>query len=117
MTVKEAIARADALRPNTFGEEQKAAWVLDLEGQLAEMFGVEPPRADEWPERDTVLMVPHPHDEIYQLLLICRIDYYNQDMALYANDQAFYTAALKELKAWFRRTHRPEDTGRNWRVM
>lgn len=115
MTVKEAMKRADALRMNTVSNEQKAAWVSDLDGQLAEMFGIEPP-ANNWPEEDRVLLVPSPHDEIYQLYLICKIDYYNQEMNLYANDMAIYNAALAEAQAWYRRRHRPTCAG-NWRVM
>ena len=114
MTVKEAVKRADALRMNTVSEEQKAAWVCDLDGQLAEMFGVEQP-ANTWPE-DRVLLMPSPHEEIYQLYLICKIDYYNQEMKLYANDLAIYNTALAEAQAWYRRTHRPASSG-NWSVM
>lgn len=114
MTVKEAVKRADALRMNTVSEEQKAAWVHDLDGQLAEMFGVVPP-ANNWPE-DRELLMPSPHEEIYQLYLICKIDYYNQEMKLYANDLAIYNAALAEAQAWYRRNHRPRCDG-NWRVM
>ena len=114
MTVKEAVKRADALRMNTVSEEQKAAWVNDLDGQLAELFGVEPP-ANNWPE-DRVLLMPAPHEEIYQLYLICKIDYYNQEMTLYTNDLAIYNSALAEAQAWCRRNHRPASSG-NWRVM
>ena len=114
MTVKEVVKRADALRMNTITEEQKAAWVCDLDGQLAEMFGVAPP-ADNWPE-DRKLLMPSPHEDIYQLYLICKIDYYNQEMKLYANDLAIYNAALAEAQAWYRRNHRPRCDG-NWRVM
>ena len=115
MTVKEAVKRADALRMNTVSDEQKAEWVLDLDGQLAEMFGVSVPK-NEWPEKDAVLLMPAPHEEIYQLYLICKIDYYNQEMSLYANDLVFYNAALAEAKAWYRRHHRPV-CNRNWKVM
>lgn len=114
MTVKETIKRADALRMNTVSEEQKAAWVSDLDGQLAEMFGIEPP-ANNWPQ-DRELLLTAPHEEIYQLYLICKIDYYNQEMKMYANDLAFYKAALAEAQAWYRRQHRPTCHG-NWRVM
>lgn len=114
MTVKETITRADALRMNTISEEQKAAWVSDLDGQLAEMFGVDPP-VNEWP-KDRELMMPAPHEEIYQLYLICKIDYYNQEMKMYANDLAIYNAALAEAQAWYRRHHRARCDG-NWRVM
>ncbi len=107
MTVREVIRRADALRLNTVSQEQKAAWVLDLDGQLAEMFGVAAPE-NRWPEQDAVLLLPAPHEEVYQLYLICKIDYYNQETALYGNDLAFYQAALAEAKAWYRRGHVPD---------
>lgn len=114
MRMKEAIRRADGLRMNALGDEQKAAWISDLDGQLAEMFGIEAPE-NTWPE-DQELLMPHPYEEIYQLYLICKIDYYNQEMDLYANDIAFYNEALAEARAWFRRHHRPKSTS-NWRVM
>lgn len=114
MTVREAIKRADALRMNTVSDEQKAAWVSDLDGQLAEVFGIEPP-ANTWPE-DRELLMPYPHEEIYQLYLTCKIDYYNQEMQVYTNDLAIYNAALDEALAWYRRCHRPRGSG-NWRVM
>lgn len=115
MRVKEAIKRADVLRMNTVSDEQKAAWVSDLDGQLAEMFGIEPP-ANNWPEEDRELLMPPPHEEIYQLYLICKIDYYNQEMKLYANDLAVYSAALAEAQAWYRRHHRAHRTA-EWRSM
>ena len=115
MTVRKAIKRADALRMNTLSDEQKAAWIYDLDGQLAEMFE-QSPQENTWPEIDKELLMPAPHEEIYQLYLICKIDYYNQEMSLYANDLAFYDAALAEAKAWYRRHHRPFGN-RNWRVM
>ena len=115
MTVREAIKRADRLRLNTLEEEQKAAWVMDLEGQLAEMFEVDPPD-NEWPEKDVVLLMPPPYEEVYQLYLVCKIDYYNQEMELYENDLGFYQAQLSEAKAWYRRAHLPKCRG-NWKVM
>lgn len=37
MTVKEVIARADELRPNALGEEQKVQWLRQLDAQLWEV--------------------------------------------------------------------------------
>lgn len=115
MKIREAIKRADALRLNTISEAQKAAWLYDLDGQLAEMFGVKPAERT-WPHDDRELLMPAPHEEIYQLYLICKIDYYNQEMSLYANDRAVYNTALEEAQAWWRRHHMPRPF-RNWRVM
>ena len=114
MTINEAIANADALRPNTISNEQKAAWVMDLDGQLAEMMAVPAPERN-WPEEDAELLIPAPYEEIYQLYLIGKIDFYNQDMNLYANDTEAYEAALREARAWWRRNHRPVSYG-GWRV-
>lgn len=115
MKVSEAMARADGLRLNAVPEAQKAAWVYELDGQLAEMMGGKP-RENRWPEVDAELRMPRPHEEIYPLYLICKIDYYNQEMGLYANDMAVYNAAMAEAQAWWRRNHRPERQG-NWRVL
>ena len=156
MKVKEAIKRADLLRPNALGDEQKAAWLHDLDGQLAEFFGrywlteskpsdwqtnwtdyyvnkgterkpiyakVTGTTAPEWesgkyykyktapenqfPQVDVELLTPPPYDEIYVLWLACKIDYYHQEMDLYANDSAIYEQALAEMRAWWRRGHVP----------
>ncbi len=114
MRVREAIRRADALRMNTIEDEQKAAWLFALDGQLAEMLGAEIPE-NRWPEEDAELLMPAPHEEVYQLYLVCKIDYYNQEMALYADDRAMYQEAMAEAQAWWRRQHRPKGWGA-WRV-
>ena len=114
MTAKMAISRADALRPNTISEEQKAAWLNDLDGQLAEVFAIDAPE-ERWPA-DFPLLMPVPHSEIYQLYLICKIDYYNQEFTLYANDLAVYNAALAEAQAWYRRHHQKSTGTVRWSV-
>lgn len=114
MKLSEVMARSDALRMNVAPEEQKARWVWELEGQLGEMAGISP-RACPWPEEDPVLLLTGPYEEVYQLYLICKIDYYNQEMGLYANDRAAYEAMLGEARAYWRRKHRPEKGG-NWKV-
>lgn len=106
MKLSEAMTRADELRPNVLSNGQKAAWLWELDGQIAEMMHL-PHRSLPWPEEDPELLMGAPHGEIYQLYLICKIDYYNQEMGLYANDMAVYNAALAEAQAWWRRHHRP----------
>ncbi len=113
MTVKEAIKRADELRPNALGEEQKAAWVFDLDGQVADMMETLPAE-NTWPNTDVTLLMPAPHEEIYPLYLVCRIDYYNQEMNMYQNDKAVYEGAMNEAAAWYRRNNRPCPRGA-WR--
>lgn len=114
MKMSEAIARADALRPNTADEAQKAEWLWELEGQLREMMEL-PLRPSRWPEVDEQLLLEPLHQELYQLYLVCKLDYYNQEMELYSNDRILYNAALTEAQARWRRRHRPKSRG-GWRV-
>lgn len=110
MTVNEAIKRADALRPNTFELEAKARAVIKLDAELAEMIGAETP-VYAWPQEDPALLMPAPHEDIYVLYLICQIDLYDQETALYLNDAAVYENALAEARAWWRRHNRADDKG------
>ena len=114
MTINEAIARADALRANTANNEQKAEWVSDLDGQLAGMMNLPMPE-NKWPEEDRELLMPAPYSEIYVLYLVSKIDYFNQEYMLYANDREAYDKALGEALGWWRRNHRPVFAG-GWRV-
>lgn len=114
MRLKEAIKRADALRPNEIPEEQKVSWLYELEGKLAEMRGASPP-ARTWPA-DTVLLMPPPCDNVYELYLCVMICQANQETEQYANDMVVFNAAVDEARAWWRRNNRPRPS-RNWRVM
>lgn len=114
MRVKEAIKRADALRPNTISEERKAGWVYELEGRLSETRHAPPP-ARVWPA-DSALSMPPPYDMVYERYLCAMIDLANEDTDLYANDQAMFESTYKDAIAWWRRTHWP-GPARNWEVM
>ena len=114
MTTREAIRRADLLRPNILEDEQKAAWLYDLDGQIAETMETDVP-TNVWPE-DAELLMPAPHDGIYELYLVSMIDYYHQETEQYENDRTVFNTALAEAKAWWRRHHRPASRG-NWRLL
>ena len=111
MEIYEAIRRANLLRSNTIEDEQKYAWANDLDGQIAEMMGVDAP-VNVFPD-DRELLMPSPHEEIYQLYIVSKIDYYNNEIEMYTNDLMVYEAALSEAKAWWRRNNRPDSAG-NW---
>lgn len=110
MTVKEAIRRADELRPNAIPEETKAAWLYEVEGELAEMMDLPDPE-NKWPEEDEELLMPYPKDGMYYLYLCAMIDLANEETNLYQNDMAIAQAAVNEARAWWWRnnyTRKPE---------
>lgn len=114
MTTREAITRADELRPNCISAEQKVAWLRELEGEFAELMGMELPE-NKWPE-DQPLLMPEPYDGCYVNHLCVKIDLGNQETEAYANDMVIRNASVREAKAWYRRNNKPRYRG-NWRVM
>jgi len=102
MKVKEAIKKADFLRPNAINEETKAEWVVKFDGEIAELMSVPVPELH-WPE-DQELLMPFPKDEIYPLYLMARIDLANEETALYQNDMIVANQAITEAKAWWYRS-------------
>lgn len=113
MRLKEAIKRADALRPNTIEEERKAGWVNELEGRVAQTRG-EPAPEDSWPG-DSELTMPPPFELVYERYLSAMIDLANEDTGLYANDMAVFERTWQDAIAWWRRGH-PPGTAQGWGV-
>ena len=114
MNLKQAINRADALRPNLIPDEMKASWINDLDCRIAELMGKDAP-ADVWPQ-DRTLLMPAPCDSIYEFYLMAMIDLAQQDSALYFNDMTVFNSLYTDAKCWYRRNHKPKAS-ENWRVM
>jgi hypothetical protein len=77
------------------------------------MMGKELPKKN-FPE-DIVLNMPAAHEDVYVKFLVAKIDYYNMDGELYANDMAVFEKALSEARAWYIRNHGARNYG-NWRA-
>lgn len=114
MNIRECLKQADEIRPNTIPEEVKAAYIFNLESEIAEMMQIEVPE-NLWPQ-DQDLLMPFPHDNIYVLYLQAMIDAANQEASLYANDMQMANAAIASAKSWYRR-HNPYVSRLNWRVL
>lgn len=108
MQFRQAIAQADALRPNMIDEPIKAEWLYQLECEFAEMMKVKLP-SNPWLNggEDSKLLMPSPHDRAYVLYLCAMIDNAQQETALYANDMEMANSAISAAKAWWRRNNRP----------
>ena len=94
-------------------QEQKYTWLYEFEARVAEMMGKDIPRK-EFPY-DIELMMPDEHEDLYVKYLAAKIDYYNGENALYANDQTIFEDAWADARAWYIRTHGSKNYG-NWRV-
>lgn len=98
------------IRPNVFPAKDKAEWIDSLEASFAEMMGNDLPYRDENydAENDTEeLLIPYPRDEVYVTYLCAKIDYVQEETALYQNDMMAANQAIAEVESWWRRNNRP----------
>lgn len=109
MTVEEVIRRADDIRPdNAFSEEQKLNWVAELEGRLlTEVLLLEPEEVEsekiDYSEggMDRELSAPWPHDTLYILWLMARMDEANGEYDRYQNAMQVFNAAWDGFLRWY----------------
>ena len=113
MTIAHAIARFDTLYPNVFPYAEKLRWLSVLDGQLfQDVFAAYPENAgmtfdgyDVATDKQTELLAPFPHDDIYIKYLAAQSDKVNSDVARYVNSAAVFNAAYSEFAAYYNRTH------------
>lgn len=105
MTIRDAIAAANDIRPNALDEKVLAGFLHQLDADFAETLQVTIP-GFQWPE-DQELLMPTPVSRVYILWLCAMIDWMQEDTELYRIDQEQYSLAYEEAKAWWRRHNRP----------
>lgn len=121
-TINEVLERTARTRPCAIDDETKAAWLLELEGQLRTEFyprycplcmsAAELEGPEKYPEdKDVPLSVPAPWDRVYDLYLEQMADFENREYANYNNALAMYEDAMGKFRRHYHRTHRPRCAG------
>ena len=106
MTVEEAMRRVERLRPDAYGEEVMAGWLSELDGKYRLALEGAAGTGYSWPgDAETALFAPHPHDIVYELYLVCLIDWHNREVEAYQNDRAMFDAADAEFRACWVQEH------------
>lgn len=116
MLLGHAVARFDTLYPNALAYAEKLKWISDLDGMIfrdihqafencgaAEFSGY-----DIRTDKNTVLLVPPPDDDIYIKYLSAQNDLVNGDSTRYQNSQAVFNTAYSDYAAAFTRSHMPK---------
>lgn len=110
MTVQEAIAWADAVKPNAFPYAVKADWLRRMNGSLAlEVFLMDQAELEELEAAglDAALLVRAPYDDLYPLFLMAKIDESNGEYEKYANSSQIYNNRRSAFLRWFCQTYDP----------
>jgi hypothetical protein len=117
MTITEAIARIDSLKPNRFSEIDKIYWLNELDGKIkaevidthegSELVQFEPYN-DKTKANKTELIVKQPHENIYILWLETKIDYYNAEYTRYNNSSIAFNSAYMDFVRAYHKDHKPK---------
>ena len=115
MTIGNALSRIDAVKPNSFRQDEKIRWLSVLDGMIkAEIIDThEGAESVEFKEYDDTtpltqeLLVPHPYDDVYIKWLEAQIDYSLGEYGKYNNSVTMYNAAYLAFQKYYNRTHKP----------
>ena len=119
MTIEQAIAKIDSLKPNTYTEMDKLEWLNELDGRIKAEIVDTHEDADEVSyfgyneDTDlemTTLIVPSPYDDIYIKWLESKIDYANAEYAKYNNSSTAFNNAYSAFERYYNRQHMPKTT-------
>jgi hypothetical protein len=116
MTIMEAINRTDALKHNTYSNNEKVAWLSRLDSMVKRLIidthegseNVFYTNYDDETSMELVLLVPAPFDEIYLRWLEAQIDYANGEYDKYNNSILMYQTAWDAYANYYNRNHMPK---------
>lgn len=133
MTIAEAIARVDSIKPNSYRNTDKIHWLSYLDGIVTEetilshvqkrrrqptlivveegspsIPIIDKPRT-KYDENDleTELLAPYPYDEMYVKYLEMKIDEINGETARYNNSATLFNDLLADYIKHYHKTHTP----------
>lgn len=115
MTVREAIEKANHFCPNQYTDEDKIAWLSNLDGQIFIEIISRHHCADrrsfdgyDAQSADDELIVPAPYaDDVYINYLMMQICKANAEYDKYNQLAAQYNSAMMAYRNWYNREHMP----------
>lgn len=118
MTISEAIARTDALKPNDYTQNEKIQWLSRADWQIKNEIidtheGAEDVTFNGYTgttPTDTELLAGEPYDELYIAWLMAQIDYFNSEYAKYNQNITKFNDTYYAFSKDYNRTHMPKET-------
>ena len=122
MKIVEAINKIDSLMHNTYHQNDKVAWLSELDSDVKRLIidtheGAEAitfTGYDGSTDLQTELLIPSPFDSVYLRWLEAQIHYHNGEYDRYNNAIIMYNTAFDAFAAYYNRTHRPVSQGRRF---
>ena len=117
MKIVDVIEKVNILKPNTIDDEMKFGWLYELDKKLFNEiwnnYLNEERDFEQYvmgQDENVELQVEEPYTEIYVYWLFSKIDYFQQEHDLYANDMIMYNSEYEEYSAWYLKNHEHKPT-------
>lgn len=117
MTVAEAIRQIDSLKHNTCTQEEKLAWLSQLDAMVKTLVldthqTRTPAFTGYTPQTpgDTQLLIPDGFSAVYRYWLEAQIDYANGEYVRFNNANAMFAANWRRFEDYYHRTNAPKTT-------
>lgn len=113
MTIQEAIAKVDSLKPNQYKQPEKLEWLNEVDGKIYKELILTHDNPDElsWEsygvntDVSMELLAKEPYATLYIHYLSAKIDWYNGEYGRYNNEMAAYNEAYQEYANYICRTY------------
>ena len=113
MTPNKVIEQVDSKRPNSYSEEDKFAWISEVDGMVRRLV-MQETKAEpyKYPEDgDTELLIPAPFDGLYEFYVEAMIDYHNREFQNYNNSVQMFSTRFDEFRKAYIRENMPKFAG------
>lgn len=114
MTVIEAINRVNNVKPNTYTQTDKIAWLNELDGRIKREIidtheDAELVDFTEYTEDtlDVEMIAEFPYDDLYVKWLEAQIDYANGEFGKYNNSVAMFNSKMNDYANHYNSQHLP----------
>lgn len=115
MTIQQAIARADEMKPNMMSTSLKVQLLNEIESIIFDEIvmthehaaDITAPAYDDDTDPATELILKAPDDAVYVYWLMCEIDKQNMEYDKYNNDKLLFQDAYDEASNRWTRHHMP----------
>lgn len=117
MTVSEAIQKTDISKPSSFTQEEKIAWLSEIDHIIFNEIvkthertsGSEPASFSTYTESDLnrELIAEAPYDALYLSWIESKIDYGHGEIGRYNNSITTFNTDFSSYRNYYNRTHMP----------
>lgn len=109
MTIQALIDKVNDEKPNSFGTARLISFINEIEHEVAEQLAEEFETEYTTDDLNTELLAKKPYDRLYVSYVKAMIDYANEELASYQNNQVQHVQDFRDFTDWVVRTNQAKE--------